>query len=1428
MFTVLKKTTVIVAAGFLLSAVIYAMSALSNSTFQADSKTAVVLGASTSGNKLITCSVGQIFIQGANSIWECKDNPIKATTYASNTSDGIITKEDYIAFKTAANSIPKGCTLGNQTDVAKNTGCKPSEILPRANATTDGYLAAVDWNLFNNKENPLSFSNGVTRSGSNIFLGGNLTSNVTINNGLNNFLLTGGGNVGIGTATPLGNLDVASSFYTAQGTVTVRPQDGVQEGGQVNLLGANAFPYFSIDNYQGALRFISQDNVGESPKVTILNNGRVGINTANPNYFLDVNGSVKASSLTLPTGASNGYVLTSDPSGNANWQSVTAFGLPSGAAGQTLRHDGANWVANSLLYNNGANIGINTQAPQAALDVNGTIQTSNLRMTSGAINGYLLTSDASGNAYWQNSSNISGLPSAISGQTMRYNGTNWVSSSLIFNNGTQVGINRVVPQYTLDVGGTLRTDSFLLQNNAHVGYVLTSDVSGNASWQSVTAFGLPSATSGQTLRFDGTNWVSNSLLYNNGTNLGIGTTTPGSKLDVSGTITTTGLKFTTSPSNGYILTSDASGNASWQIAPTGTLPAGVTGQTIRNNGSGYETSSFLFNTTNRIGIGTTTPSAELDVNGDSITRGVSYVGDITSGTYFKFQVPGNFAPEVDFFSGGSRKTVFGYAGGGYNRSIFYNDTLAQGVFLFDNSGVAIGQDTGTYANNALFIEQQNSKVYTKSGINVGIGTSTPGSRLDINGTTTTTGLKVTASPTSGYVLTSDSTGNATWQAPFAGSGSLPFATTGQTIYYNGTSYVATSVLYNSGSRIGVNTSVPQQDLSVLGGINLDQGDSNAGSLVSSLTFGNGSSEGIASKRTAGGNQYGLDFYTNNLNRLTISHTGNIGINSTPSYTLDLNGVLRLQPQLSTPTANLGVIYFDSTAGKFKCYEDAVWKNCISNGGGSNVNDGTAYGQTPYWNGSIWTYNTNLYNDVNNARVGVNNTSPSYNLDVNGNGKVTDLYAGDTGNGNYFRLFVAGNAPEVDFKVGNTRKTVFGYDPNVGRSIFYNDTHAGGLFIFDSSGIALGRDPSNFSNNALMIEQQNNKLYTNPNVSVGIGTSTPTAGYILDVNGKIKATGFNGSCYTGALPGSNLSCNQDLAEVYHSSESMQQGDIVSIDKNLDQTVTKSTSAGEYQLLGIVSTTAGLVFDHGETQLSGNTASYLTSSQAPVALSGKVIVKISNINGDIKKGDVITSSSLKGFGQKATGKGYVVGKALEDFTPTKSIPCPVNTSSNVQCGKIMVFVNLSYFEPQDALATLAASSNIALTTPLLTADRVVVGNNKVVIDKDGNTMIDGNLTVHGFFQLAQGSVDSLFVKNLSLDTIKVGNDSAGEAVLIQGKTEIQVTFTTPKQNDKYIVSLTPYSDIAGGYYVSMRAVNGFTIKLNVVQLKDVSFGWTVVEK
>jgi len=83
------------------------------------------------------------------------------------------------------------------------------------------------------------------------------------------------------------------------------------------------------------------------------------------------------------------------------------------------------------------------------------------------------------------------------------------------------------------------------------------------------------------------------------------------------------------------------------------------------------------------------------------------------------------------------------------------------------------QNEGGTLGNFFNCEDEGNSVFIIDGDGyVGIGNDTPTAPLDVSGQTILDTLQITGSPTNnGYVLTSDSLGNATWQAPTGGGAS---------------------------------------------------------------------------------------------------------------------------------------------------------------------------------------------------------------------------------------------------------------------------------------------------------------------------------------------------------------------------------------------------------------------------------------------------------------------------------------------------------------------------------------------------------------------------------------------------------------------------------------------------------------------------------
>ena len=214
-------------------------------------------------------------------------------------------------------------------------------------------------------------------------------------------------------------------------------------------------------------------------------------------------------------------------------------------------------------------------------------------------------------------------------------------------------------------------------------------------------------------------------------------------------------------------------------APQFTLQNGTRSFVLTNN-SADNLLSFYYNSANRLqfdltnqwfntgnlGIGTTSPSALLNVRASAPAG----TGTVTTGT--NILIDSNANNYITFRNTADNGT---YAG------LVFLDNNVGGYIAFGNAGAAVGSDSmiygayqdhifqNNYVNETLFNRTETMRI--KQSGNVGIGTSNPGRKLDVEGIVRTRG----ASGTGGFEISAATTGTAKWRIEWdSASDSLDF------------------------------------------------------------------------------------------------------------------------------------------------------------------------------------------------------------------------------------------------------------------------------------------------------------------------------------------------------------------------------------------------------------------------------------------------------------------------------------------------------------------------------------------------------------------------------------------------------------------------------------------------------------------------------
>ncbi|MCJ8344350.1 hypothetical protein MJH12_02330 [bacterium] len=440
------------------------------------------------------------------------------------------------------------------------------------------------------------------------------------------FLVGGGdsyfaGNVGVGIVSPAYKLDVAGTIRT---NTLYFPEtsnnDDILFGSTFRLRSAANNNYVLDHPKDTGHIFIRSFEAGDTSGDLVLNDlcGNVGIGTASPAYKLDVLGTTKTSSLYFPETSNNDDILFGSTfrlrsAANNNY----VLDHPKDTGHIFIRSFEAGDTSGDLVLNDlGGNVGVGTATPRSKLDVYTHdpvstagqqalmigAKTSSTAFGSGPVINFVTGEGPNEGTDW--------LPMAKihanyyeTGKTRLDFWTGWTNDhkvNMTIDHDGKVGIGTETPHTDLHVHAVNDNSTISLTNT------YTGKEASDGSYVSVSKFtgGLAimnKETSGSNPYLSlGTN-NEHRLFIKQGGNIGIGTIEPAHKLDVAGTINAENILI-----NGVPITQIVTNASPWH-----------------SDGNNVNFSE------GNLGLGTSNPSAKLDINGDlKVSQSAQVDGDL--------------------------------------------------------------------------------------------------------------------------------------------------------------------------------------------------------------------------------------------------------------------------------------------------------------------------------------------------------------------------------------------------------------------------------------------------------------------------------------------------------------------------------------------------------------------------------------------------------------------------------------------------------------------------------------------------------------------------------------------------------------------------------------------------------------------------------
>ncbi|MHB8443125.1 MAG: hypothetical protein ACYDAS_02035 [Patescibacteria group bacterium] len=306
--------------------------------------------------------------------------------------------------------------------------------------------------------------------------------------------------------------------------------------------------------------------------------------------------------------------------------------------------------------------------------------------------------------------------------------------------------------------------------------------------------------------------------------------------------------------------------------------------------------------------------------------------------------------------------------------------------------------------------------------------------------------------------------------------------------------------------------------------------------------------------------------------------------------------------------------------------------------------------------------------------------------------------------------------------------------------------------------------------------------------------------------------FAGSLTTGGTPA-------DVAEEVIGS-SASPGDIVSASSinpassNINNfTAIPTTHPYSNNMIGVISTNPSIILHQQNLP-----------NALPLALAGRVLVKVTNYNGNIKIGSMITGSRFAGYGEVATSSGQVVGMALNSLNSnTPGVSTFIYNNNTYLKGEILMLVKNEYYNPITSQVSGLSSQDIQYI-----GGNITITNNLTVA---GSLTIGGNIISNGSTPIIilnpnSGTGANATLNSGSTDIAGVVNFTTGTPSLSSG-TQFVVKFKTPYTAVPRVL-ITPSNPFTGinmnalGVYV-IDTTKGFNLDFSKIPPSSSLFSW-----